>query len=102
MAVVPDNPIDGTQLGGQGGAATGWKSREVEVLQLSNDGNPMFSTKYFGVYPKSWKPAEYNYGTSEFHTVSVVFKYDYMDHGLHGTTETALAVGASVAGALGF
>lgn len=61
-----------------------FKAQQLEVLQLNNSNQPISSTKFFGVYPKSWKGAEYNYGTSEFHTISVVFKYDFMDHGFHG------------------
>jgi len=68
----------------EGGVANDFKARDVEVLQLDNKGQPISSTKFFGVYPKSWKAAEYKYGADEFHTVAMTFKYDFMDHGFHG------------------
>ena len=39
------------------------------------------TTKLFGVYPKAWKTAEFNYSNNDFHTVEMSFRYDFMDHG---------------------
>lgn len=57
-----------------------FKARKVQILHLNGQGKPMYETALYGVYPKSWKTAEFNYGTNEFHTIEVEFRYDFMDH----------------------
>jgi hypothetical protein len=55
------------------------------ILQLDNKGNPIGGTKLIGIYPKTWKTAEFNYATNEFHTIEVGFRYDFvvqLDQGL--------------------
>jgi hypothetical protein len=58
----------------------GWKAKQVSILNLDPNGQPLMETKLFGVYPKSWKTAEFNYGTNDFHTIELVLRYDFMDH----------------------
>ena len=58
-----------------------FKARSLKIYQLDPHGKPLMTTNLIGVYPKSWKTAEFNYGTNEFHTVEVDFRYDFMDHG---------------------
>ena len=50
----------------------------AEIYQLDNLGQPLSHTKLYGLYPKSWKQAEFNYSTNEFHTVEVTFRYDFI------------------------
>ena len=83
------DPMTGEFTEGMPGGVGNFKAETVEIFQLDPQTKPVSSTKYFGVYPKSWKGAEYNYGTNEFHTVSVVFRYDFMDHGVHGNSRGA-------------
>jgi len=56
-----------------------FKANRLEVVYLDNAKNPFAVLEYYGVYPKSWKPAEVNYSTNDFHTIEVTFKYDFMD-----------------------
>jgi len=58
-----------------------FKSRELKIYQLDPHGKPLMTTKLFGVYPKSWKTAEFNYSNNEFHTIEMSFRYDFMDQG---------------------
>jgi hypothetical protein len=48
------------------------------ILQLDAKGNPIGGTKLIGIYPKSWKVAEFNYATNEFHTIQMGFRYDFV------------------------
>ena len=57
------------------------KVQKMSILSLGPTSVPQYETTLFGVWPKSWKTAEFNYGTNEFHTIEVVFRYDFMDHG---------------------
>ena len=57
-----------------------FKAQKVTVLHLDARGKPKYETILYGVYPKSWKTAEFNYGTNEFHTIEMEFRYDFMDH----------------------
>ena len=71
-------------LTGHLGTASDSKVNMVEVLQLNGDLSLKSSTKYFGVYPTGYKNAEWNYSTSDFHTIEVTFRYDFMEQ----TTKT--------------
>jgi len=57
-----------------------FKANKMTILQLQNNMNPHSSVECYGVWVKSWKTAEFNYSTNEFHTIEVVFRYDFMDH----------------------
>jgi hypothetical protein len=59
---------------------TGWKAQRATIVSLDAHGQPLMETRLFGVYPKSWKTAEFNYSTNDFHTIEVVFRYDFMEH----------------------
>jgi hypothetical protein len=69
----------------------GWKSQRCTIVSLDAQGQPLMETRLFGVYPKSWKTAEFNYSTNDFHTIEMVFRYDFMEH---------VTFGAPVGGAL--
>ena len=63
------------------GISAGYKSARVEVVQFTADRKIRSINTYYGVYPKSFKPAELNYNTNnEFHTYEVALRYDFMDH----------------------
>ena len=56
-----------------------FKANKLEVVYLDNKKVPYEAIEYYGVYPKSWTPAEVNYSTNDFHTITVNFRYDFMD-----------------------
>lgn len=70
------NPVTG-KYNGNGG---GFKANKAIIVALDAQGQPTQETRLFGVYPISWKTAEFNYGTNEFHTIEMMFKYDFMEH----------------------
>ena len=51
-----------------------FKANKMTILQLQNNMNPHSSVECYGVWVKSWKTAEFNYSTNEFHTIEVVFR----------------------------
>jgi len=57
------------------------KTQKMTILNLGPTAAPQYETTLIGVWPKSWKSAEFNYGTNEFHTIEVQFAYDFMNHG---------------------
>ena len=77
------NPLTGRFLGrgGEFDASQGgsFKALVCTVLQLDAQGFPHSETRLYGVMPISWKTAEFNYGTNEFHTIEMVFRYDFME-----------------------
>ena len=64
---------------GRGGGGS-FKANKMTILQLANNMNPHAAVECYGVWVKSWKTAEFNYATNEFHTIEVEFRYDFMDH----------------------
>ena len=39
---------------------------------------PHSTIELYGVYPMKWAASEFNYTTTDFHTLDVTFKYDFM------------------------
>src|SRR3990167_546185 len=76
------DPLTGemTKFAAPGGNANlSFKENKMEIIMLDNTINPHSVLELYGVYPKSWKAAEFNYSTNEFHTLEVAFRYDFMD-----------------------
>jgi len=75
------DPLSGemTKNSPPGGAVSPFKAHKVEVVQLDNALTPHAVAELYGVYPKAWRHAEWNYSTNEFHTLEVTFRYDFMD-----------------------
>ncbi len=77
------NPMTGRYNEGGGGAASPArlpKANACTVLLLGPAGEVLQETRMYGVYPKAWKTAEFNYSTNEFHTIEMVLRYDFMEH----------------------
>ena len=69
-----------------------FKINEVDVILLSNTADALRHIKLYGVYPTKYAATELNYSTSDFHTIEMSFKYDFMT--VHESTEdTALLFG---------
>lgn len=71
----------------------GWKAQRATIVSLDAHGQPLMETRLYGVYPKSWKTAEFNYATNEFHTIEMVFRYDFMEHVSFDGTEGEGVIG---------
>jgi len=72
------DPINGvfTPHFTQGDPTGGFKTR-VKIYQLDNTMTPVKMIYLYGAYPKSWKTAEFNYATNEFHTIELALRYDF-------------------------
>jgi len=75
------DPITGemTKSAKPGAAGTSFKADKVEVVMLDNTLSPHSTIELYGVYPTSWEASEFNYASSQFHTLTVTFKYDFMN-----------------------
>jgi hypothetical protein len=57
---------------------TGTFKSKINIYYLDNHMQPQKWVQLFGAYPKSWKLAEFNYATNEFHTIEVQVMYDFI------------------------
>jgi len=80
------NPVTGKFLTSPGAAGTGEEARvgsfkcHASLFHLDPQGSPIAETELIGLMPISWKTAEFNYSTNEFHTIEVGFRYDFLQH----------------------
>ena len=77
------DPISGdmTKLSAPGGPGNRtFKANKLRIIELDNTRTPHAAIELYGVYPKSVSFSEKNYGTNEFATVSVEFRFDFMDY----------------------
>lgn len=77
------DPISGdmTKLSAPGapGGKT-FKANKLRIIELDNTRNPHAAIELYGVYPKSVSFSEKNYSTGDFATISVDFRFDFMDY----------------------
>lgn len=77
------DPISGdmTKLSAPGapGGKT-FKANKLRIIELDNMRNPHAAIELYGVYPKSVSFSEKNYSTGDFATISVDFRFDFMDY----------------------
>jgi len=62
------------------GAGSSFKANKMTILQLQNNMEPHAAVEVYGVWVRSWKTAEFAYGTNDFHSIDVEFRYDFMDY----------------------
>ncbi len=77
------DPISGdmTKLSAPGapGGKT-FKANKLRIIELDNMRNPHAAIELYGVYPKSVSFSDKNYSTNDFATISVDFRFDFMDY----------------------
>ena len=72
---------DATKLAAPGGPGNrSFKATKMTVLELDNTSQPHSYVELYGVYPTSVKFSEKNYGTNDFSTVEVGFRFDFVDY----------------------
>jgi len=72
---------DMTKLSAPGGPGNkSFKASKMTVLELDNTNEPHAYIELYGVYPSGVKFSEKNYGTNEFSTIEVTFRYDFVDY----------------------
>ena len=72
------NTVPGATGGGIGPKET-FKTK-ANLYHLDAQGSPIAETIMMGLMPISWKTAEFNYSTNEFHTIEMGFRYDFLQH----------------------
>ena len=75
------NPITGstTAAAAPGGLKDTFKLPVVKIRLLGNQMNSQKVINLFGVYPTKYSVSELNYSTSDFHTIEMSLKYDFME-----------------------
>ena len=72
---------DMTKFSAPGGPGNkSFKASKMTVLELDNTNEPHAYIEMYGVYPTGVKFSEKNYGTNEFSTIEVTFRYDFVDY----------------------
>lgn len=77
------DPISGdlTKLSAPGGqSGRTFKANKMRIIELDNTRTPHAAIELYGVYPKTVSFSEKNYSTGEYATISVDFRYDFMDY----------------------
>lgn len=72
---------DATKLAAPGGAGNfTFKATKMRIVELDNTRTPHAAVELYGVYPKSVRFSEKNYGSNDFATIEVEFRYDFLDY----------------------
>lgn len=77
------DPLTGdmTKLSAPGGPGNKtFKANKMRVIELDNTRTPHAAIEVYGVFPVSVNFAEKNYSTSDFATIEVDFRFDFMDY----------------------
>ena len=71
------DPANGTM--GTGAAL----KRNIKIHQLNPQNVEVMTITLYGAYPRFWRLSELNYSQSEFHTIEVGVRYDFVTHEAH-------------------
>ena len=77
------DPLSGdmTKLAAPGGPGNRtFKANKMRIIELDNTRNPHAAIELYAVYPKAVSFSEKNYSTSEFATIEVDFRFDFMNY----------------------
>lgn len=73
------SPMTG-KSGFRGGNGTKYKGEKMTIVEMNGDNVPVAGVELFGVYPEKVAFSEKNYSTNEFSTVTVTFRFDFMNY----------------------
>tara|TARA_R110000765_G_scaffold420407_1_gene525393 strand:+ start:577 stop:1191 length:615 start_codon:yes stop_codon:yes gene_type:complete len=54
--------------------------QNIKIHQLGPDNTEVMTIHLWGAYPRFWRLSELNYSQSEFHTIEVGVRYDFVTH----------------------
>ena len=57
-----------------------YKGEKLSIVEMSGDNQPVAAVELYGVYPEKVVFSEKNYSTNEFSTVTVTFRFDFMNY----------------------
>lgn len=66
--------------GFRGGNGIMYKGEKLSIVEMSGDNQPVAAVELYGVYPEKVVFSEKNYSTNEFSTVTVTFRFDFMNY----------------------
>jgi hypothetical protein len=72
------NPTTGQFTPGLNERGSGSFKIHVDVIELNNQGQPVAHTRLVGLWPKSWTEATRDYAASDFHTITLTCRYDFV------------------------
>lgn len=61
-----------------------FKANKLRIIELDNTRTPHAAIELYGVFPKTVRFSEKNYGTNDFATIEVEFSFDFMDYFNYG------------------
>ena len=82
------SPITG-KSGFRGGNGSKYKGEKMTIVEMNGDNVPVAGVELFGVYPEKVAFSERNYSTNEFSTVTVTFRFDFMNYSRRGSGDAA-------------
>lgn len=66
--------------GFRGGDGVKYKGEKMTIVEMNGDNVPVGGVELYGVYPEKVAFSEKNYSTNEFSTVTVTFRFDFMNY----------------------
>ena len=66
--------------GFRGGNGIMYKGEKLSIVEMNGDNEPVAAVELYGVYPEKVTFSEKNYSTNEFSTVTVSFRFDFMNY----------------------
>tara|TARA_R100001509_G_C4833177_1_gene203996 strand:+ start:322 stop:987 length:666 start_codon:yes stop_codon:yes gene_type:complete len=73
------NPVTG-KTAFRDGTGNSYKGAKMTIVEMNGDNVPVGGVELFGVYPEKVAFSEKNYGTNEFSTVTVTFRFDFLNY----------------------
>jgi len=73
------SPITG-KSGFRGGNGRKYKGEKMTIVEMNGDNTPVAGVELYGVYPEKVAFSEKNYSTNEFSTITVTFRFDFMNY----------------------
>ena len=73
------NPLTG-KAGYRTGGGRIYKGERLSIIEMNGENEPVAAVELMGVYPEKVVYSEKNYSTNEFSTVTVTFRFDFLNY----------------------
>lgn len=73
------NPLTG-KAGYRTGGGRIYKGEKLSIVEMNGENQPVAAVELLGVYPEKVVYSEKNYSTNEFSTVTVTFRFDFLNY----------------------
>lgn len=68
------------KAGFRGGNGIMYKGEKLSIVEMNGDNEPVAAVELYGVYPEKVSFGEKNYSTNELSTITVTFRFDFMNY----------------------